>query len=85
VYQYAGARSRTSGSQSASATFALTAGNTNPQGIADPPAGSDPQPTIARHRHHRRAHFAASVQWLPPEEFGWAPIDVTHHGKRTRA
>ena len=32
------ARSRTSGSQAAVATFALAAGNTNPQGIADPPA-----------------------------------------------
>jgi DNA-binding beta-propeller fold protein YncE len=38
VYQYAGAASRTSGSQNAAASFALAAGNTNPQGIADPPA-----------------------------------------------
>jgi hypothetical protein len=37
VYQYVGAASRTSGSQNAGATFALAAGNTNPQGIADPP------------------------------------------------
>jgi hypothetical protein len=37
VYQYVGAASRTSGSQLASATFALAAHNTNPQGIADPP------------------------------------------------
>jgi hypothetical protein len=37
VYQYIGAASRTSGSQSAGATFALASGNTNPQGIADPP------------------------------------------------
>jgi hypothetical protein len=37
VYQYANARGKTSGSQSAAATFALAAGNTNPQGIADPP------------------------------------------------
>ena len=37
VYQYIGAAGRTSGSQSAGATFALAAGNTNPQGIADPP------------------------------------------------
>jgi hypothetical protein len=36
VYQYIGAASRTSGSQNAGATFALAAGNTNPQGIADP-------------------------------------------------
>jgi hypothetical protein len=38
VYQYIGAASRTSGSQNAGATFALAAGNTNPQGIADPPS-----------------------------------------------
>lgn len=37
VYQYAGAASRTSGSQNAAATFALAAGDTNPQGLADPP------------------------------------------------
>ncbi|MFO0842679.1 MAG: Calx-beta domain-containing protein [Gemmataceae bacterium] len=37
VYQYTAAAGRTSGSQSASATFALAAGNTNPQDIADPP------------------------------------------------
>jgi sugar lactone lactonase YvrE len=37
VYQYAGAASRTSGSQSAAATFALNPYDTNPQGIADPP------------------------------------------------
>jgi hypothetical protein len=37
VYQYAGAASRTSGSQSAVSGFALAPGNTNPQGIADPP------------------------------------------------
>jgi hypothetical protein len=58
VYQYIGAASRTSGSQNAGATFALAAGNTNPQGIADPPpadllltAASAPpalsQPTVA--------------------------------------
>jgi sugar lactone lactonase YvrE len=38
VYQYVGAASRTSGSQNAAATFALAPGDTNPQGIADPPA-----------------------------------------------
>jgi hypothetical protein len=38
VYQYTGAASRTSGSQAAAASLALAAGNTNPQGIADPPA-----------------------------------------------
>jgi hypothetical protein len=38
VYQYTPAAGRTSGSQNASATFALAGGNTNPQDIADPPA-----------------------------------------------
>jgi hypothetical protein len=37
VYQYTGAASRTSGGQNAAATFALAPGDTNPQGIADPP------------------------------------------------
>src|SRR5207302_10586373 len=41
VYQYTGAASRTSGSQNASATFALAPGNTNPQGIADPPVPNE--------------------------------------------
>jgi hypothetical protein len=45
VYRYANARGLTSGSQSASATFALTAGNTNAQGIADPPAPGSLLPT----------------------------------------
>jgi hypothetical protein len=38
VYQYVGAASRTSGSQNAAATFALNPYDTNPQGLADPPA-----------------------------------------------
>lgn len=38
VFQYADAASRTNGSQLAFASFALAPGNTNPQGIADPPA-----------------------------------------------
>ncbi len=38
VYEYANARAKSSGSFNlASATFPLAAGNTNPQGIADPP------------------------------------------------
>jgi hypothetical protein len=41
VYQYTAAASRTSGSQSAATSFALAAGNTNPQGIADPPVAID--------------------------------------------
>src|SRR5262249_41983962 len=38
VYKYTGAASRTSGSQTSAASFALASGDTNPQGIADPPA-----------------------------------------------
>ena len=37
VYLYTGATTRTSGSQLTAVTFILSAGNTNPQGIADPP------------------------------------------------
>jgi hypothetical protein len=40
VYQFDDARGRASGSQSPSTSFALAAGNTNPQGIADPPTGA---------------------------------------------
>ncbi|MEO8493822.1 MAG: hypothetical protein ABI614_02040, partial [Planctomycetota bacterium] len=37
VYQYSNAATRTSGSLTAAVTFPLAAGNTSPQGIADPP------------------------------------------------
>jgi hypothetical protein len=37
VYQFVGAATRTSGSQAPVASFVLASGNTNPQGIADPP------------------------------------------------
>ena len=37
VYRYAGAAARTSGSQLPASSFSLATGNTNPQGIADPP------------------------------------------------
>jgi hypothetical protein len=45
VYQYTAAASRTTGSQSAAASFALAANNTNPQGIADPPTAGDLLPS----------------------------------------
>jgi hypothetical protein len=47
VYQYVGAASRTSGSQTAAATFALASGDTNPQGIADPPPESELSQAVA--------------------------------------
>jgi subtilisin family serine protease len=54
VYQYDNAAGRTSGSQSASTSFALAAGNSNPQGIADPPAvGVASQPVAKKHRSSR--------------------------------
>jgi hypothetical protein len=37
VYQYTAVANKTSGSQNAASIFALAAGNTNPQDIADPP------------------------------------------------
>jgi hypothetical protein len=40
VYQYDGAVTRLTGSQAASVSYGLAAGNTNPQGIADPPPAS---------------------------------------------
>jgi hypothetical protein len=45
VYEYTNSRSRNSGSQTAWVTFALAVGNTNPQGIADPPAASSADPS----------------------------------------
>src|SRR5262245_54278904 len=54
VYQYDNARATTSRNLAASATFALAAGNTNPQGIADPPtisigdASATEGPDVAR-------------------------------------
>jgi sugar lactone lactonase YvrE len=41
VYQYTAAASLTSGSRTAARSFALAAGNTNPQDIADPPVPGD--------------------------------------------
>ena len=57
VYQYTNARSRTSLSQAAAATFPLAAGNTNPQGIADPPAPGS---------------AVATSPWVPSTPISWA-------------
>jgi hypothetical protein len=40
VYEFTAAASRTNGSHSPASSFPLAAGNTNPQGIADPPAAT---------------------------------------------
>ncbi len=47
VYQFDNVRSLISGSKAPSASFALAAGNTNPQGIADPPAGASMTSPVA--------------------------------------
>jgi hypothetical protein len=47
VYKYTAAVSRTSGSLSAAANFPLAPGNTNPQGIADPPSGIEAATPLA--------------------------------------
>ena len=53
VYQYDDGATLTSGTATASASFALAANNTNPQGIADPLRYADqpssPAPTVANH------------------------------------
>ena len=66
VYQFTAAASRTSGSQSPAASFALAAGNTNPQGIADPPAPSRSgmRQNSGAPKHKVSAPDAASVQQL---------------------
>jgi hypothetical protein len=48
VFQYTAAAGRTSGSQSPSAVFNLASGNSNPQGIADPPVGVPPSGGIGQ-------------------------------------
>jgi hypothetical protein len=69
VYQYTAAASRTSGSQNAAATFALASGDTNPQGIADPPVAdmmitAAPAP-LAQNLPSVPAFNAASINIMP--------------------
>jgi hypothetical protein len=75
VYQYTGAASRTSSSQGASSTFALAAGNSNPQGLADPPA-----------TENRRglAQFAQSSEQIVPDPHpkSGSPIGATPKSRR---
>ncbi|QEH38910.1 FG-GAP repeat protein [Aquisphaera giovannonii] len=61
VYQFDNARGRTSGSQSPSASFALAAGNANPQGIADPPAGPGATPHAAIPGSRKARPFAGGA------------------------
>ncbi len=63
VWRYAAAAGRTSGSQGATVAFALAAGNTNPQGIADPPAPAVSRPSERRATASLRPE-AAAVDYL---------------------
>jgi sugar lactone lactonase YvrE len=66
AYQYAGATGRISGSQNASASFALNPYDTNPQGIADPPpalAVGSPAASPAPGRAAVREILTASWNW----------------------
>src|SRR5207249_1515893 len=71
VYQFDDAASRTSGSQSPSTSFALAAGNTNPQGIADPPVptpGASQVATLNKTSHptgHLAALLGRTIPGLP--------------------
>jgi subtilisin family serine protease/subtilisin-like proprotein convertase family protein len=66
VYQFDAAASRTSGSQAPSTSFALAAGNTNPQGIADPPVPD-------RDRFSRTEERTSDVGDFSGRPLRWAP------------
>jgi hypothetical protein len=73
VYQYTAAAGRTSGGQSAAATFALAANNTNPQDIADPPpAGMMLTPAAAS---------VAAFPSLPGHDAIWTMLDGATFGQ----
>ena len=66
IEQYDNAVTRISGSQAASTSFALAVGNTNPQGIADPPPAS-------RGTANSATHGAAVMSLM--EELDWLSSD----------
>jgi hypothetical protein len=75
VYQYVGAATRTSGSQSAAATFALNPYDTNPQGIADPPPQDTINPafsTVTVPVTPSRIQLASTVQTIGRQDATWA-------------
>ena len=67
VEQYDNAASRISGSQAASTSFALAAGNTNPQGIADPPPLSSGTVEAAAHNAALMS-LMEELDWLTPSQ-----------------
>jgi hypothetical protein len=91
VYQYAAAAGRTSGSQSAAASFALAAGNSNPQDIADPPDSTGRRAAEpvrgGRIRGVEPARTSVSplaANGLPPDDFDFAPVVVAKPRGLTR-
>jgi hypothetical protein len=84
VYQYDNAVGRTSGSQAASSSFALAAGNTNPQGIADPPSGAgDPLQTKRPRRKERPA--APRTVGIGAKAIDWqSAVDAVFGGTTTK-
>ncbi|MEE8451130.1 MAG: pre-peptidase C-terminal domain-containing protein, partial [Thermoguttaceae bacterium] len=62
VFQYEGAAFRTSGKQAADARFDLAEGNTNPQGIADPPPTVTPVDSTSQGRTLDPAALSAILQ-----------------------
>jgi hypothetical protein len=97
VYRYDDAVTRTAGSQAAAASFALAPGNTNPQGIADPPApapaGSGTQPpdgsvTLTRPRRpvapSADAPARLGADWFPADDLDRSPVVVDHPAPRPR-
>jgi len=67
VYQYDNAAGLTSGSQSPSTSFALAAGNTNPQGLADPPSRNPLTVATPRRRNSVALGFDHRVQGVVAE------------------
>ncbi len=64
VYEYSNARDKTGGKKAASDSFALAAGNDNPQGIADPP----PTVSFVVPASQIDAVFASDEEFRPADE-----------------
>jgi hypothetical protein len=75
VFQYMAAAGRTSGSQSPGAVFNLAPGNTNPQGIADPPPPSAAVPIAASEPtgFDARTALLADLALTPTDDDGELP------------
>jgi hypothetical protein len=79
VYRYAAAAGLTMGSLPATGSFALAAGNTNPQDIADPPGLGRKDPArgrLGRPEVPKPRTSPAPAVYLAPDDFDFAPISV---------